>query len=171
MPVCTKCGIDKPESSYYHHGGRRRSDCISCERKRSAIFKLEHRVETSTSTSRWRDRNPVKQWCISSLANHRRNGFENNITTLELLTFAKDKTICAICGRELDWRQNIKKRTVSNSPSLDRTDNELHLNTSNIQIVCYQCNSTKGSRTMREFIEYCHQVIKHNAGENKCHLE
>jgi hypothetical protein len=29
-----------------------------------------------------------------------------------------------------------------------------------IQLVCHQCNRTKGERTMKEFVKYCDMISK-----------
>jgi hypothetical protein len=47
----------------------------------------------------------------------------------------------------------------SNSPSLDRLDNESVIRRDNILILCYKCNATKRYRTLREFLDYCDVVV------------
>ena len=44
------------------------------------------------------------------------------------------------------------------TPTLDRINNNGVLTLKNTQIICMQCNTTKGSRTMKEFISYCAMV-------------
>jgi hypothetical protein len=166
--TCTVCGLTKhitsfPTSRIGRKGQKiRKSNCAICEKKRISLWKHNNRDVLSDKAARWKHQNPIKSWCISTKANHRRRGNIINITTLELFEFAKEKKMCAICGDALNWEPNIHKKIVSNSPSLDRTNNEMILNLSNIQIVCYRCNASKGSRTMQEFIDYCKQVIKYH---------
>jgi hypothetical protein len=47
----------------------------------------------------------------------------------------------------------------SNSPSLDRLDNEDVIRKDNILILCYKCDATKRDRTMEEFLSYCGAVV------------
>ena len=68
---------------------------------------------------------------------------------------AQKTDACFICGAVLDWQLGNKGRMKSNSPTLDRVDNENVIRKNNILILCYKCNATKRDRTFEEFVEYC----------------
>ena len=79
----------------------------------------------------------------------------------ELYDFVKDKDYCYICGKPLDWSYGSKGRGMKhNSPSLDRINNENYLDLSNIQILCCNCNTSKGNKTILELVSWAEQVIK-----------
>ena len=102
--------------------------------------------------------NPFGAWASDTITNHKRRGFIVNISIFDLKQIAKETKICKYCSGELKYGYGSKGKTVSLSPSLDRTDNEKELNIKNTQIICYNCNATKRSRTHDEFISYCKNI-------------
>jgi 5-methylcytosine-specific restriction endonuclease McrA len=97
-----------------------------------------------------------RYWAQRRLKSHRHCGYETKLSITELTKFAENAQVCAICERPLDWFGT--KRLGGLSPTLDRTNNENILTLNNIQIICFECNVTKGKRTMREFVNYCHMI-------------
>jgi 5-methylcytosine-specific restriction endonuclease McrA len=76
------------------------------------------------------------------------------MTTDELVEFVSDKENCEICGKKITWYSGIK-HLISSSPTLDRLNNESDIHINNIQLLCNECNRTKGTKTMKEFVNYC----------------
>lgn len=101
---------------------------------------------------------PRYAWSVSSLQSHRVRGFKNEVTPTELELLANSTTNCGICGCELDWGKKGKKK--SNSPTIDRINNEKILTVDNIMIVCSYCNVAKSTKTLTEFIEYCRNIVR-----------
>lgn len=96
---------------------------------------------------------PMNTWATSTLATHRRRGFKVTLTLKELLDLARDKKSCPICSTKLDWTTGTKDRKIkSNSPTLDRKNNEDFLSKENAQIICHGCNAGKRTLTMEQFI-------------------
>jgi hypothetical protein len=100
-----------------------------------------------------------RKWASSTICNHRRKKYSVNINLDELTELADTTETCSLCGCKLNWSLGSKdRRSKDNSPSLDRIDNSNIINNNNIQIICHQCNTTKGKRTMEEFINYCKKI-------------
>ena len=105
------------------------------------------------------EKNLIKVWADKSLYQHKKNGFDINVSKSFVYDMAKNASKCSICECELDWNYGKGMHTEA-SPTLDRINNENDLNENNIWIICYKCNSTKRSRTLIEFIRYCNHVVR-----------
>lgn len=99
-----------------------------------------------------------KMWARATIGNHRKKGIKVLFSANELLSNIKDIEKCQLCGKKLDWTK--KGKLNMDSPSLDRIDNTNELRLDSIQLVCYQCNTTKGQRSMNDFVEYCKKIVK-----------
>ncbi len=136
--------------------------CKECKKQTSKKYYEENK-------SLWKEkriRNAKPMWARTTIRNHRRRGNIVNFTNQELLKFIKEVEVCSICGIKLNWFNN---RICMDSPTLDRMNNEKHLDLNNIQILCCQCNVSKGNRTMGDFVNYCDWVLqkfKKIEGEN-----
>lgn len=147
--ICDTCGENKPLEMFpiriksngkkYHK--HRCYDCVRNEQKKYNI------------------KNPVRVWCISTLSQHKHNGYIINISLDELYNYVKSAKYCYICGKELDWTIG-KKHSNHNSPTLDRLNNEKEINIRNIQILCRDCNISKSNKTILELVSWAEQVIK-----------
>lgn len=104
-------------------------------------------------------------WAQKTIYEHKRNGYIVNISTDELELLSKNTKHCKYCGCKLNYNYGTKGKTISNSPSMDRINNEKEINITNIQIICHNCNSTKRARTHREFVKYCLMIVKNFGGE------
>jgi len=104
--------------------------------------------------------NPQKYWASKTLGRHKQRGNEINITVEELETIANNTLTCKYCGCNLVFDSRVKGVSRPYSPTLDRIDNENELNVNNVQIICRECNTAKGTKTHVEFINYCSSVIK-----------
>lgn len=102
---------------------------------------------------------PRLYWSIFSYGNHRRRGATISVTRQYVTDLAEQTDNCVICGVTLDWLPG-KGGPRPTSPSLDQIVPGQGLREGNLQIVCHQCNRTKGERTMKEFIEYCQLVLR-----------
>jgi ribosomal protein L24 len=144
---CSKCGQTKPTSDFHkdsHHKDGLTSHCKVC---------------CAISRKSYRSNNPVMCWCIDTIHSHK-----TKHTVLfnpkELYEVAKNTNKCPICGCNLIYGYNKKRKLRMNSPSLDRINNESTMTLDNVMIMCYDCNSTKRSRTLDEFIDYSRTVAK-----------
>lgn len=121
-------------------------------------IKERNRIRWATLDHKWK-------WAKASIWSHKKDKHDVRFNANDLHEKAKDVTRCPICNTELDWTVggNKKGKSSNNSPSLDRTDNAGVLTLDNVQIICRQCNTTKGARTMEEFIKYCKLVAERHA--------
>jgi 5-methylcytosine-specific restriction endonuclease McrA len=46
----------------------------------------------------------------------------------------------------------------SDSPTIDRVNNGNELNINNVQIICRDCNLSKGTKSHDEFVLYCRAI-------------
>jgi len=172
--ICTKCKQSKDLSCFYNKkDGKNGVDSI-CKQCRCS-YASSRKVENIIAFKKWRTlhseqhkiiqinsrkNNPIRVWCNSTLYHHKKEGFNICITQEELKHIAKETLVCNICGCVLNWTPYTSNgKTQQNSPSLDRINNDTIITKENIQIICHQCNRTKGERTMEEFINYCKMVV------------
>lgn len=144
--VCSKCKVKQPINNFHirkRNKDGRTSWCKSCTSKDKQRYLIVH---------------PHRTWAQQTLAGHRYNGYKINISIDKLTELAKQTKNCKMCNKELCWTVKGRKHAHHDSPSLDRVDNEVIIDESNIQIICHQCNTTKGYRTLDEFIDYCRKV-------------
>lgn len=126
-----------------------------------------HDIGAATRCQTWRKTYPQKFqeykknnrhkfWASNTLMSHKRRGFVVSISVGELETIGQKTKECLICDRPLGWDHGGKVH--ESSPTLDRINNERTISKDNVQIICHQCNTTKSSRTMKEFVDYCRRV-------------
>ena len=89
---------------------------------------------------------------------HKQKGQDIKITVREIEDLAKNTNHCPICGVELNYKIGEGKN-YQNSPSLDRINNENHLDKENVMIICFRCNTTKGKRTIKQMKEWCEKYM------------
>ena len=144
------CGETKPLNEFpKRKSGKqgRRTECTGC------YAKLAHKryIEQGRRT-----------WASVTLYKHKLKNHKIFITIDDLYSLAEKTECCKICGLSLDWSVGTKGcgKNKFNSPSLDRTNNELEIRKDNISIICKKCNASKQNRTLKEFVEYCKLVVK-----------
>ena len=155
---CPKCKTEKFLSEFYKNKSRKdglQSQCKQCR---------------TTLNAAWRATTPHRCWAMATLSCHKYCGFKIDITLDELDALATVTTRCQMpgCGCKLDWSRGTKDGKVRpNSPTLDRINNEDVITKDNIQILCYRCNTSKGPRTMIEFVDYCKSVYLHHVTDEE----
>jgi 5-methylcytosine-specific restriction endonuclease McrA len=132
--------------------------CKDCMKEYHAKYAQENKEKLRKDAFEWYNRSP-RGWASGALRSHKKKGHAINITTDELYNYALDKKTCPVCGKVLSWGGK-NGRIRSHSPSLDRINNEPELNINNIWIICARCNAAKGDLNMKEFVEYCKNVVK-----------
>ena len=160
---CSRCGTDKTQVTITKKGYPHRkwvSDgeggwfCHKCSRK--TIYHQQEIIRKRRALTK----NPRFHWARMSIGNHKRSGFSIDINLFDdLLPLALEADKCKICDVPLSWGY-LNGKHLMTTPSLDRINNEKHITKNNIQIICFMCNSTKGIRTMPDFISYCKYVAK-----------
>ena len=164
---CSKCGEFKKVEEFYRnkdHSDGLDSWCKECMCEKAERWRANNREWEREISRRWQANNPERRWAIATLNFHRYRGFEVNITIDALTDLAKNTETCLLCGCELNWSVGAKNgHAQSNSPTLDRINNEDVLTSDNVQIICHRCNTTKQNRSMKEFVEYCKLVADRNS--------
>lgn len=143
MKICTKCNVSKSLSSFYKNKNNKDGLsywCKKCDTIARNLFLKSH---------------PINIWASKTINKHKIHGYIVLFNVKELVSFIGNKSTCEICGKELDFSYGNKKHSLHNSPSLDRINNELELRLDNIQLLCNECNITKGTKDMNTFVKYC----------------
>ncbi len=165
---CSKCKEFKKVEEFHRDSCKSDglySQCKECAVGSAKRWYTNNREWKCVSVRQWRVNNPKRYWAKATLDNHRRKGFEVNITIDALTDLAKNTKTCSLCGCELNWSYGTKNgHSQPNSPSLDRIDNTNTLTLDNIQIICNRCNATKFDRSMKEFVDYCKMVVEKFGG-------
>ncbi len=162
MRICSRC---KNPGEFRKSS---RGPCKACDkdirfRDRDKIatwmkkYRVDNREEIAVRAKRRYLNNRSRFWCTGTVRSHKRRGFKVEFAPVELWQIAKDTTHCGICNCRLIWVSTTGQCMLS-TPTLDRINNNGVLTLKNTQIICMQCNTTKGSRTMKEFISYCAMV-------------
>ncbi len=117
--------------------------CKDCNSKRSAEISSHHAIYIKDIT-RGRGNRTRHSW---------------DICTLEvlLLWYLQDGR-CAITGKPMTTQRGLGKSVPTNM-SIDRIDNSIGYEWSNIQLVCDVINKMKQTLTLSELIEWCEAVI------------
>lgn len=158
IKICKRCGIKLDEKNWYSSSQKDRSYfCKLCILKRNSSW----RGENIEYDNQWRKEHPERKWAGLCLNKHKQKGYEINISINELEKLGKNTKVCPICDADLDWSYGTKGRgPKSNSPTLDRKNNENFLNEDNIWIVCHRCNRVKNSLTIVEMVNWCRVFLK-----------
>jgi hypothetical protein len=123
---------------------------------RSSEYYKKNKDKIKVKIKKYREKNVHKRWAMGSLYNHKCMGFKISIDIDFLYELALKSTYCPYCRRELDWNFGVGLKSIT--PSLDRINNDNELRTGNVEIICNECNRTKGNRTKEGFIRYCKNV-------------
>lgn len=104
---------------------------------------------------------PKRSFCTDTIGRHRRWGYIVEITPKQLYEKIKDVEKCPVCGRQIDWTYGNKGGYPNiASPSLDIINPKDTMNINNVQILCFLCNTAKGSAPMNDFIKDYQEYIK-----------
>lgn len=177
--ICSKCKIEKSITEFRKRTGRKSgyaSWCKECSDKSIKLWRENNKekvreynkTQYKTMSSKekiklylkrdeWGTKNRKRKWCLHTLSNHKRSGYNVIITTNELYNHIKDKEVCDICNKKLNWNNT---KLSHDSPTLDRKNNENDIILNNIMILCHRCNTSKGDRTIIEMKEWCKMVLK-----------
>lgn len=122
--------------------------------KRRTYYEKYKDKAKEASKKRYFSISPLERWAKGAVYNHKYAGYVVEFTAERLMEIAMKITKCQICGCDI-------KPLTQRQPSgltLDRMNNENVLREDNILLICRSCNNTKGSRTLKEFQEYCKMV-------------
>lgn len=156
--ICTKCGEEKELTQFSINSSSKNclnSRCKQCMNLLNKNYRDTHKTEIETRTNNYCIH---RKRAVGTMSNHKLRGYTINISLESLETLFKVTKKCPICGCELTYNKRTKV-SKSNSPSLDRKNNDTILDEDNLWVICKKCNSTKQDRTFDEFIEYCGMVF------------
>jgi len=147
MKYCRVCGVELTLGNKVTH--KSGNICKQCDSRRGY---LEYQKTFVDKDKR------IRSWAVRTLINHRQKGYKILITIDELCEYAKLIDNCEYTDVPLNWFS--KGKCSSNSPSLDRIDNEKEIRLDNIRIVCHQMNTMKGSLSFKEYITHCKDMVE-----------
>jgi hypothetical protein len=151
---CTKCEKVKNLDEFYKN--KNKKDGLTCWCK-ICHKKYQNSEQGKIIADKHRKNNSYRCWARDTLKDHRRKSNKIKTTTDELEIKAKQSTHCNICGSKLNWKRG--NGSTTNSPTLDRINNENIISVDSIQILCRACNTKKSSQTMKELVNWCEMVV------------
>jgi len=168
--ICSKCDEKKDITDFYKYARKTpkgfglKEICKSCYLKKIKEDRKNNPKKYAKNNKRYRSNVGIHYtWAMGSIASHRKKGIKINFTIKELANFVKNKIDCCLCGKKLSWGNNVKIK--DSSPSMDNINCKDEITFNDIQIICYDCNRTKGKRTMKNFVSYCENIASlHQTG-------
>ena len=164
---CDKCHRLLPKYMFY-------PDDSSIDGLRHICRDCERDVELQM-----KEHGPYYQWAMATISSHKSKGVTVDISIRDLVDLAVNAKYCPICGRRLELGRGLKKYDKNgyliDRPkhedigilSVDRINNEMHMNKDNVMIICRRCNSMKGDRTMHQFIRDIFKMTYNMLGNPK----
>ncbi len=116
-----------------------------------------YRLKNPNHAKDWANKYPHRYWAMGVIKSHKKVGYIVKITYKELEKVAKSTVYCQFCNVILKYGRGGH---LTNSASIDRTNNGKKLTSKNTCIICITCNTTKGSKTFNEFVCYCNMIAK-----------
>jgi hypothetical protein len=158
--VCSKCNIEKPIEKFpksLHHNYQ----CKSCTTRQQRQWHRDHPGDGYITYSKRRLLYPEK--CILKSAKARvvqlaKKGIvvEFNITKDDIFI----PKFCEDCGC-------VFKHGVGNpcdtSPSIDKIFPEFGYTRGNVRVICYKCNTRKGTYTLEQLEQLCITLRKYKS--------
>jgi 5-methylcytosine-specific restriction endonuclease McrA len=92
----------------------------------------------------------IQKWATTTYCEHSQR-YQITFSLNWLKNLALASTNCGICGVEFDNSRYSNGNRV-NRRSLDRTNNDLILTPSNVQVICCSCNAKKGNMTLSAYL-------------------
>jgi regulatory protein YycI of two-component signal transduction system YycFG len=139
MKKCSKCNTVKNYTEF--HKSKRYKDgldykCKQCEKERSSL-----KYQATYNNHEWR----LKQLINFSKQRTKKNKLEHTLTLEELKEIYPTNNKCPVFGITFEWGGN-----QSNSPSIDRIDNDKGYTKNNCQVISARANSIKSNATIEE---------------------
>lgn len=155
---CSICQKNLTQEHFYDSEWINSQNCVYCKlcRKQKANqYRKKNKDYLNSKKREYRHVNYHRTWAIATRAHHKERGCKLHFTNQDLVDLAEKTTNCAYCGEPFDWHNN---KICSNSPTLERINNDLELRLDNIKIVCHFCNRSKKQKALLEFILYCKMI-------------
>ncbi len=156
--ICSHCRQIKPIVNFTFNPCMKdgyNNYCRVCSSESFKKHQHKHREKRTNKARQWAQKNLFRSWASHTINHHKYRGFDVSITIDDLEKLAKDNLKCNFCGVTLDWSYGSGKngKVKSNSPTLDRINNENFITNKNIQILCHRHNTMKGNSPMPDFIK------------------
>jgi transposase len=147
-------------------------DCNTSKHNRTFIEWIVFSKNLLSCLTRWKDvvvisNRIIRNWASKRLTDHRMKGYKVEMSLNALM--ATTTETCRYCGCDLDWSRGTKQHRVqSNSPSIDRVDNDMHLDHvwqgddktfGAVTICCNKCNTCKSNRTFAEWLALSKSLV------------
>ena len=137
MKVCSRCGIEKPFSSFTKRKRSRdgyRGTCKEC---------------LKGNARKWEKENPIKSRYVQYKASAKARGKDFNLTFGEFKSYWNQP--CYYCGNPID------------GIGLDRVNSNIGYHVNNVVPCCTQCNTAKMAVTQSEFFAMIKRIYElHN---------
>lgn len=109
----------------------------------------------------------INAYTHSTIIRHRQRGFQTKIAPEKLKEYIEKHIMdgCNYCQSEFTIRRNDPRfpRTLLTLDIIDPSIPELNID--NIQLLCLECNQTKGHNSHDDFVQFCQQVSNKFGGK------
>lgn len=147
--VCFVCKEEKEITEFNTHYNKK---------LKKIVFNSRCNVCKRAGDIKTLNKNKKLTWSGKSICNHEKDGCTVKFDKFQLHEKIKHIEHCNYCNIKLTW--GYGKGHSQSSPTLDRVNNEKIMTLDNVQVLCRQCNTSKGNRTHAEYIVHCTNMTK-----------
>lgn len=120
---------------------------------RASAWNKANKKRHNEHGQKWKLLHRASRWASESLRRHKRMGYkiDDDVTgTVIKQLLLNTEYICPICGVKMEHGDGC---ITPVSPTLDDIENTHHLQLSNIRVICHACNTMKGARSDKAWLE------------------
>jgi hypothetical protein len=143
---CSTCKKEKQQNEFHKNSNTHFSG-------RGYVYSCKNCVQLQLKETK--EKNPLAVWARRTIENHKKK-YKVLINKDKLIKLTESIKQCPFCQSFISYKND---KISNNSATIDRLDNGNTLTLDNITICCYQCNSTKRNRTLKEFADYMEKAL------------
>ena len=159
--TCSKCGKTKLLTDFYRESRKKSGyacQCKECRRQGDKKYYKTHKTHVLEQANNYRIKRWARNKATNSLGYHRRLGHEILVSIDYVEQLFLNTKVCSICGKYLKCELGNSRKALHDSGSLDRIDNDTNLTEDNIWVICFECNTMKGTKSLRELQIQCDKM-------------
>jgi 5-methylcytosine-specific restriction endonuclease McrA len=156
LKLCPDCKQYKSADQFFCSNTR--SDglqpyCKICQNAK--VKRTKEKYKEIYRYKRYLENRSIQKWISNSLYSHRRKGIIIKVDRETIKHLIAQARNCPLCGVKMKFGN---RKVRMNSPTIDRVNNSKIINKNNIWIICWECNMTKGKKSLKELVKFCKKV-------------
>lgn len=162
MKTCSNCKQDKPLDEFYNEAGRydgKNNYCINCSTIRGVIYRKENKEVIAERDRRYYAEKPWVKIAIEQSRRANESGVRDEKVSILILR-KRDGDDCALCGQIMDFmtkKRGGNKATHEHIVAIKAGGDNTY---DNSVLVCDECNSSKGVKSLPDYIGFCELIGK-----------